>query len=195
MWRLTTDTPDDNVMTALNLFYVKDGETWVRGGGAAPDYPDITLFEFIRGVCGVLTPDLELPADNDNLSCLMADLLFDGSDEPTGIVALLYMAAWVCAELRGRLMPYEDTGLEPEQCENAKIIIESAFGNDTSKAERIRELLKADREGRLIIVDDTPRQISPCDTCESGWETASATGYDACFNHCEKLVEYRKQEG
>lgn len=114
MWRLTTDTPDDNVMTALNLFYVKDGETWVRGGGAAPDYPDITLFEFIRGVCGVLTPDLELPADNDNLSCLMADLLFDGSDEPTGIVALLYMAAWVCAELRGRLMPYEDTGLEPD---------------------------------------------------------------------------------
>lgn len=114
MWRLTTDTPNDNVMTALNLFYAKDGETWVRGGGAAPDYPDITLFDFIRGVCGVLTPDLELPADNDNLSCLMADLLFDGSDETTGIVAMVYMAAWVCAELRVRLMQYEDTGLEPD---------------------------------------------------------------------------------
>lgn len=94
-----------------------------------------------------------------------------------------------------QLADYEDTGLEPEQCENAKIIIESAFGDDTSKAERIRELLKADREGRLIIVDDTPRQISPCDTCESGWGTASVTGYDSCFNHCEKLAEYRKQEG
>ena len=93
-----------------------------------------------------------------------------------------------------RLANYEDTGLEPEQCENAKIIIESAFGDDTSKAERIRELLKADREGRLIIVGNTPRQVNPCDTCESGWGTASATGYDSCFNHCEKLAEYRKQE-
>ena len=50
-----------------------------------------------------------------------------------------------------RLAAYEDTGLEPEQCENAKIIIESAFSDDTSKAERIRELLTADRDGRLVV--------------------------------------------
>ena len=59
-----------------------------------------------------------------------------------------------------RLADYdEDTGLEPEQCENAKTIIESAFSNDMSKAERIRELLKADKDGRLVVlpckVDDT----------------------------------------
>ena len=53
-----------------------------------------------------------------------------------------------------RLKAYEDTGLTPEQCENAKIIIESAFSDDTSKAERIRELLKADKDGRLVV--------SPC---------------------------------
>lgn len=51
-----------------------------------------------------------------------------------------------------RLAAYEDTGLEPEQCENAKAIIESAFNNDTSKAERIRELLKADEDGRLVVL-------------------------------------------
>ena len=51
-----------------------------------------------------------------------------------------------------RLAAYEDTGMEPEQCENAKIIIESAFSDDTSKAERIRELLKADKEGRLVVM-------------------------------------------
>ena len=33
---------------------------------------------------------------------------------------------------KDRLAAYEDTGLEPEQCENAKAIIESAFNNDTS---------------------------------------------------------------
>ena len=51
-----------------------------------------------------------------------------------------------------RLAAYEDTGMEPEQCENSKIIIESAFSDDTSKSERIRELLKADRDGRLVVL-------------------------------------------
>lgn len=51
-----------------------------------------------------------------------------------------------------RLASYEATGLTPEQCENAKTIIESAFANDTSKAERIRELLKADKEGRVVVL-------------------------------------------
>ena len=51
-----------------------------------------------------------------------------------------------------RLAAYEDTWLEPEQCETAKTIIESAFSDDTSRAERIRELLKADRDGRLVVI-------------------------------------------
>lgn len=50
------------------------------------------------------------------------------------------------------LREYLDTGLTPEQCENAKVIIESAFSDDTSKAERIRELLKADKDGRVVVL-------------------------------------------
>lgn len=92
-----------------------------------------------------------------------------------------------------RLAKYEDSVLSPEQVMTAKLIIEAAFSDDTSKAERIRELLKADREGRLVILDKTPRQIGPCDTCESGWGKATTTGYDSCFNHCERLAQYRKQ--
>lgn len=92
-----------------------------------------------------------------------------------------------------RLAKYEDSTLLPEQVMLVKTIVDSTFG-DTSIVERIRELLKADREGRLIIVDNTPRQISPCDACDSGWGMAATTGYDSCFNHCEKLAEYRKQE-
>lgn len=53
---------------------------------------------------------------------------------------------------REDLRAYKDTGLTPEQCENAKAIIESAFSDDTSKAERIRELLKADKDGRLVVL-------------------------------------------
>ena len=43
---------------------------------------------------------------------------------------------WISV-LQDRLADYEDTGLEPEQCENAKVIIESAFSDDTSKKETI----------------------------------------------------------
>lgn len=53
---------------------------------------------------------------------------------------------------REDLRAYEATRLTPEQCENAKVIIESAFSDDTAKAERIRELLKADKDGRLVVL-------------------------------------------
>lgn len=62
-----------------------------------------------------------------------------------------------------RLAAYKDTGLTPEQCENAKTIIESAFSDDTSKVERIRELLKADRDGRLVVL--------PCKVGDTLWVT------------------------
>lgn len=55
-----------------------------------------------------------------------------------------------------RLAAYEDTGLAPEQVVNAKTIIESAFADDTSKAERIRELMKADKDGRAIVLPAKP---------------------------------------
>lgn len=53
---------------------------------------------------------------------------------------------------REDLRAYEATRLTPEQCETAKVIIESAFSDDTSKAERIRELLKADKDGRVVVL-------------------------------------------
>lgn len=55
-------------------------------------------------------------------------------------------------DIREDLLAYKNTGLTPEQCENAKVIIEVAFSDDTSKAERIRELLKADKDGRLVVL-------------------------------------------
>ena len=63
------------------------------------------------------------------------------------------------------LRQYLDTGMTPEQCENAKAIIESAFSDDTSKAERIRELLKADKDGRLVV--------PPCKAGDTVYEVTS----------------------
>lgn len=65
-----------------------------------------------------------------------------------------------------RLASYEATGLTPEQVVNAKTIIESAFADDTSKAERIRKLLHADKEDRVMIL--------PCKVGDAVWFARSA---------------------
>ena len=58
------------------------------------------------------------------------------------------VAASHCPLLRG----YLDTGLTPDQVVNAKNIIDLAFADDTSKAERIRKLVAADDEGRVVVL-------------------------------------------
>lgn len=115
MKRLTADNPKDNLENALNLFYIKDNETWVRSGGPGPEYADISLFDFTRSIVKAHIPDVELPEDNDNLSMMMCEWLFDECDTAEGLIALLYTAAWSYAELRHRLAAYEDTGLEPAE--------------------------------------------------------------------------------
>ena len=98
-----------------------------------------------------------------------------------------------------RLAAYEDMGLTPEQCENAKAIIESAFSDDTSKAERILELLKADKDGRLVVL--------PCKVGDTVWMceedfgivlpytidlisfVGKGCGYSANCNHNGELID------
>ena len=110
MKRLTTDHPQGNVETALNLFYVHDGEAWARGGGRAPRYSDVRLYDFARrlicahGVEEFIEPD----SDNTELGEQLHDALFDGPDTTEGLIALLYTTAWAFAELREKLKRYED---------------------------------------------------------------------------------------
>ena len=64
------------------------------------------------------------------------------------------------------LRQYLGTGMTPEQAANAKTIIESAFADDASKAERIRKLLAADKEDRVMIL--------PCKVGDAVWFVRSA---------------------
>ena len=155
MKRLTTNCPDNNLDAALNLFYIKDFETWVRGGGDGPDYPDIRLYDFIRKAAKILLPDLDFPTDDDGVDYAMGELLLDGPDEPTGLLALLYTAAWSYAELRGRLMQYEDTGLEPAMCANYKTFEDEAISKGVT-FKRIVALMEANRAGRLVVLPVRP---------------------------------------
>lgn len=167
MKRLTTNCPDNNLDAALNLFYIKDFETWVRGGGDGPDYPDIRLYDFIRKAAKILLPDLDFPMDDDGVDYAMGELLLDGPDEPTGLLALLYTAAWSYAELRGRLMQYEDTSMTPVEVSTlvkdwndlCTIVVECGG------ISRVKVLAEADRDGRVVI--------PPCKAGDTVYEVTS----------------------
>ena len=151
MYRLTTDTPTDNIEASLNLFYVRDGDAFIRGGGDAPDYADISVTDFIRKTARALCPDMLLPESAEEISFAMAEYLFDGYEEPSGLIALLYTAAWSYAELRERLKAYEDTGLSPIACEESAKI-EKGLSEGGYSTSRMVELMCADQEGRVIVL-------------------------------------------
>ena len=206
MKRLTTNCPDNNLDAALNLFYIKDFETWVRGGGDGPDYPDIRLYDFIRKAAKILLPDLDFPVDDDSVDYAMGELLLDGPDEPTGLLALLYTAAWSYAELRGRLMQYEDTGKTP--VEVAMLVKDwndlCAIVRECGGISRVKVLAEADKEGRLFLLPLEPgrsmlcqehferpwvmKNVAPCVQYQSSVGIVFYMGYDVFRG----LVEHGK---
>ena len=181
MKRLTTNCPDNNLDAALNLFYIKDFGTWVRGGGDGPDYPDIRLYDFIRKAAKILLPDLDFPMDDDGVDYAMGEFLLDGPDEPTGLLALLYTAAWSYAELRGRLMQYEDTGKTPVE---VSTLVKDwndlcTIVRECGGISRVKVLAEADRAGRLVVLPckvgqrvfallDTDKHLSECEVKQIG---------------------------
>lgn len=158
MERLTTNDPQGNVETAHNLFYAKDTEVWVRGGGAAPDYADITLYDFIRQIVQSLGPmSIDTSVPDEELGEELYELLFDGTGTIEGLVATLYTAAWAFADLRKRLASYEDTGLTPTQIKSIlpKQSVEEAVERMKAERERYDEWFawkQAEQEGRLLVL-------------------------------------------
>ena len=148
--RLTTDAPKDNFEMALNLFYVKDEEVWVRGYGKGGT--DISLINLTREILSHQCPYVEPDISDDDLIMMMPEWLFDDVRSTEHVVGLLYQAAWVCAELREHLKQFEDVFKTPENAEWAKETIEMAFSDDTSEVERLRELYKADKDGRVVVL-------------------------------------------
>lgn len=51
-----------------------------------------------------------------------------------------------------RLKQFENAVQTPEKAAWAKKTIEMAFSDDTSEVERLRELYKADKEGRVVVL-------------------------------------------
>lgn len=55
-------------------------------------------------------------------------------------------------QIYDRLAEYEDIGLEPEKIVFLKNVVDDAFSNKPEFTEHIRELLRAEKDGRLVIL-------------------------------------------
>lgn len=105
---IVTDNPDTNVSTALNLFFVRNGEAYVRGYGENGE--DISLIDFVKRIA----EQQKIPIPYE-ISEYLTDCLLDNEPESKeGLLALFYTAGWAFAEIRERLKEYEESGLEPE---------------------------------------------------------------------------------
>lgn len=136
MKRLTTDD-STSILQGLNLFFAKDKEVWIRGGGPEPDYQDCTLVDWINRAAAA--QEIELEADDaETMGDVMYDCLQFGCDITEGILALLHAAAVQAAEMRGRLK-----------------LIEDILGDDYD-LDRLRELAEAVRAKRLFAIPVLP---------------------------------------
>lgn len=89
------------------------------------------------------------PDDAEGLYNLR-DIAEHGSDE------LLY-------EIANRLAEYEDTRLEPEKIVFLKNVVDDAFSDKPEFTEHIRELLRTEKDGRLVVL--------PCKVGDTLWVT------------------------
>lgn len=148
MKRMITDKPEDNYSAALNLFYIKGQETWVRGGGTAPSYSDVTLDSYIKELCKSHDAEINTKLNPEEFSYLMAETLFDGPDTIEGLLATLYTAGWAFSVLRWKLEAYENTGIPPivpEETEfiDAVISVNSKIALQDTAIEKMSKLTEA----------------------------------------------------
>lgn len=168
MKRLTTDDTT-SILQSLNLFFAKDAEVWIRGGGPEPDYQDCTLVDWINRAAAA--QGIELEADDaETMGDIMYDCLQFGWDATEGILALLHAAAVQAAEMRGRLKLIEDILGDDYDLDRLDVILSQCITLREDVAERmklvggipidrLREMVKAMRENRCIQIDKGYRII------------------------------------
>lgn len=191
MKRLTTDDTE-SILFGLNLFFVKDNEVWIRGGGPDPDYQDCTLTDWINRAAAA--QGIELDADGaESLGDIMYDCLQYGADATEGILALLHAAAVQAAEMRGRLEMMEDVlgdeytldGLREQavaQIEPSR----TAVGKPLTK-EQLQE-----RVGKWVWVEVNYNHDGALYQCD-GWAFVPTPAFVAYLDQIISIDFYRKK--
>lgn len=105
MKRFTTDNPQNNFETMMNLVYAKDGWQHIRHGDT-----DMKTTDFCLELCKAreCEPFGKCETDEEKDECLCS-CLFDGCP-----IATVYAAMCGYGHTRSRLKMYEDMGMEPK---------------------------------------------------------------------------------
>ena len=87
---------------------------------------------------------------------LLDEIAFINPDDAEGLYNLREIAQHgsdeLLYEIANRLAEYEDTGLEPEKIVLLKNVVDDAFSDKPEFTEHIRELLRTEKDGRLVIL-------------------------------------------
>lgn len=106
MKRLTTDTPQDNFETIMNMVYGKDGWQYIRHGETDMPTTDFCLSLCRERGCDDIPPELiDTQEKKDELLC---GCLYEMCP-----IATIYAALSGFGHVRYRLKLYEDSGMMP----------------------------------------------------------------------------------
>ena len=87
---------------------------------------------------------------------LLDEIAFINPDDAEGLYNLREIAQHgsdeLLYEIANRLAEYEDTGLEPEKIVFLKNIVDDAFSDKPEFTEHIRELLRTEKDGRVVVL-------------------------------------------
>ena len=87
---------------------------------------------------------------------LLDKIAFINPDDAEGLYNLREIAQHgsdeLLYEIANRLAEYEDTGLEPEKIAFLKNVAEDAFSDKPEFTEHIRELLRTEKDGRVVVL-------------------------------------------
>lgn len=126
MKRLTTDTPDGNFETSLNFVYGKDEWAYIRHDG---EHEDVMLIDWAKRQCLLRGCDEVLAETTEKIDQQLCDCMMES---PICPIALAYCFASQAVHLRSRLKMYENT----------------------IPLERAQELAQAEKDGRLVVLQN-----------------------------------------
>lgn len=110
MKRLTTDNPQDNFETVMNMVYGKDGWQYIRCGDGDMRTTDFCLMLCRDHGCDVSETITQNDEYKDEWLC---DCAFEGCP-----IATVYAALSGFGHVRGRLKMYEDAGMMPPEVQH-----------------------------------------------------------------------------
>lgn len=166
MERLTKDNPQENFETMMNYVFVKDGWAHIRHDGESENVPLTTWAkaQCIKRGCDDFQGKTAKEIDETLCDCLM-----DGEGCP---MALAYCFACQASHLRDRLK-----------------VIEDILG-DVYDLDHLREIARAEKDGRLVVQDVFALWPIECDVCERNVDGHGCKGLEDAIDDSRPGAEW-----